>query len=69
MTVKMETSNVVVNDNGRKGSYDEKRKSSKKPDKRKNQNRPHNDNKGRESGRRKKKGNKPFYKDVAKKRK
>ena len=55
--------------NGRKGSYDEKRKSSKKPDKRKNQNRPHNDNKGRESGRRKKKGNKPFYKDVAKKRK
>ena len=49
--------------------YDEKRKSSKKPDKRKNQNRPHNDNKGRESGRRKKKGNKPFYKDVAKKRK
>jgi len=54
--------------NGRKGSYDEKRKSSKKPDKRKNQNRPHNDNKGRESGRRKKKGNKPFYKDVAKKR-
>ena len=55
--------------NGSKGSYDEKRKSSKKPDKRKNQNRPHNDNKGRESGRRKKKGNKPFYKDVAKKRK
>ena len=55
--------------NGRKGSYDEKRKSSKKLDKRKNQNRPHNDNKGRESGRRKKKGNKPFYKDVAKKRK
>ena len=55
--------------NGRKGSYDDKRKSSKKPDKRKNQNRPHNDNKGRESGRRKKKGNKPFYKDVAKKRK
>lgn len=55
--------------NGRKGSYDEKHKSSKKPDKRKNQNRPHNDNKGRESGRRKKKGNKPFYKDVAKKRK
>ena len=55
--------------NGRKGSYDEKRKSSKKPDKRKNQNRPHNDNKGRESGRRKKKGNKPFYKDAAKKRK
>ncbi len=55
--------------NGRKGSYDEKRKSSKKPDKRKNQNRPHNDNKGRESGRRKKKENKPFYKDVAKKRK
>ena len=55
--------------NGRKGSYDEKRKSSKKPDKRKNQNRPHNDNKGRESARRKKKGNKPFYKDVAKKRK
>lgn len=42
---------------------------SKKPDKRKNQNRSHNDNKGRESGRRKKKGNKPFYKDVAKKRK
>ena len=40
---------------GYKGSYDEKRKSSKKPDKRKNQNRPHNDNKGRESGRRKKK--------------
>ena len=78
LTVKMETSNVVVNvgdnrnhqdANGRKGSYDEKRKSSKKPDKRKNQNRPHNDNKGRESGRRKKKGNKPFYKDVAKKRK
>ena len=78
VTVKMETSNVVVNvginrnhqdANGRKGSYDEKRKSSKKPDKRKNQNRPHNDNKGRESGRRKKKGNKPFYKDVAKKRK
>ena len=33
--------------------YDDKRKSSKKPDKRKNQNRPHNDNKGRESGRRK----------------
>ncbi|MGT2907235.1 ribonuclease R [Streptococcus dentiloxodontae] len=51
-------------------SYDEKRRSSKKPDKRKNQNRPHNDNKGRESGRnRKKKSNKPFYRDVARKKK
>ena len=63
ITVTVKTVMVV------KGSYDEKRKSSKKPDKRKNQNRPHNDNKGRESGRRKKKGNKPFYKDAAKKRK
>ena len=62
------TSRSLYNERN-KGSYDEKRKSSKKPDKRKNQNRPHNDNKGRESGRRKKKGNKPFYKDVAKKRK
>ena len=42
--------------NGRKGSYDEKRKSSKKPDKRKIKTVLIMITKGRESGRRKKKG-------------
>lgn len=40
---------------GDKPKFDDHKKSKKKPDKRKNQNRPHNDNKGRERGRRRKK--------------
>ena len=58
MTVKMETSNVVVNRgdnrnhqdaNGRKGSYDEKIVSHlRNPTSVRIENRPHNDNKGRE---------------------
>ncbi|GAB7111681.1 ribonuclease R [Streptococcus sobrinus] len=44
-------------DQSSKGNWDKKPKDhkKKKPDKRKNQNRPHNDKKGRESGRRRKK--------------
>ncbi|WP_019791515.1 RNB domain-containing ribonuclease, partial [Streptococcus sobrinus] len=44
-------------DQSSKGKWDKKPKDhkKKKPDKRKNQNRPHNDKKGRESGRRRKK--------------